>query len=234
MNKPDTKPHDPFDDFASNVLKFSPKGLWRTYLAVWRAGAPGEESLATAIATQNRTVILSPFQYITATFGLAAIAFWLVQGLTENEFGRPESLSFLDPDMIPLILWPLVFAFPLHFLLGAGRLSGSLVNGIWDGVWKIFQLLMYMLGHFIIFFMCVVIGVGLGGLFGGPMDAIIAAGIGLGGACFTVYPMLVRTMPETLGELYGANPGWAGFSAFALCMAMFAAYELITTGRLPD
>jgi hypothetical protein len=227
------KPQAAFDEFASQVLKFSPHGLWRTFVAVRNAGE-GDESLALAIATQDRTVILSPFQYLTGTLGLVVLLFWAIAGLVEGEFGKMESLSFLDPDMLPLLIWPFVFAIPLHFMLGAGRREGSMVDGIWDGIWKIYQLLMYMLGQFFIFFIFLSVGLVIGDIF--PSNLVIVVGIlfGLGGGLIIIYPLITKTMPQTLGKLYGVSSAWAGFSAFALCMTMFATHSLVTTGHLPE
>ena len=234
MTTPGTQAGSSFDEFASHVLNFNPKGLWLTFLAIARSSWSDDEALADAIVNPERTRILSPFKYISGTFAGMLILLWGIAGLVQGEFGEIEGFSFLSPEILPMIIWPLVFAIPLHFVLGAGRNSGSQVTGFADGIWKIYALYMYMLGHFVFFFVPLMIGIMVGDSLSPELSIAVALAGGALGAFGFLYPMLFRAMPGTLAALYGVGRGRALFSVVALFMAMFAAHSLITTGQWPE
>jgi hypothetical protein len=91
---------------------------------------------------------------------------------------------------------------------------------------------MYMLGHFMLFVLFVMLGVALTDL--GVAGFVAGIGLAFVGACFTLYPMILRTMPHTLARLYDVSEGRALFVSFMLLMMAVMAESLITTGRLPE
>jgi hypothetical protein len=223
----------PVDEFASDVLKLSPKGIWRTFLAVTKSSWENDDELAIAIASRDRTLILSPFKYIAGTWTLGFLTLWVIVGVSQGHFGEIESFSFLRPEMLPMLIWPFVFAVPLHFVLGGGRRPQSLVNGFSDGLWKIYQLYMYMLGHFMFFFLPLLSGLMIGEMISPRTSLVLGLATGGAGAFVVLYPLIFRAMPGTLAALYGVSRNRALFSAVGVLLAMFAMYSLITTGHLP-
>jgi hypothetical protein len=158
----------------------------------------------------------------------------MVQAILSGEFGEMEGFSFLHPDIVPLLIWPFVFAIPLHFVLGGGRSAESRVAGFTDGVWKIYQLYMYMLGHFMFFFLPLMLGVMIGENEPAGVSIAIALAATAVGAFLILYPMLFRAMPGTLAALYGIGRERALISVVGLGMAIFAAHSLITSGQFPE
>lgn len=215
------------DEFALDALKFSPKGVWKTFVVLFRSSWSDSRALADAIVEADRTQTLSPFKYIAGSWTVGFLVLWLAGGIIGGELGEYENFSFLNPEILPLLIWPFIFAIPLHFILGVGHRPESQVISFTDGISKIYKMYMYMLGHFMFFFVPVFFGVMID-------NAVIAFAVSAVGAVAILYPMVLRAMPGTLAALYGVSRDRALFSAIGLGMAIFCAHSLVVTGELPQ
>lgn len=234
METPTKTPPSTLEEMTSDALPFNPKGVWKTFLIIFKSSWSDPEALGIAIVSRDRTHFLSAFKYFIGSWGLGFLIIWVVLGLTFGEFSERESASLLDPAALPFIFWPLVFAIPLHFLLGGAHRPNSTVSGFWDGVLKIYQMYIYMLGQFIFFFVPLFLGLSIGDHISNNLGLIFGLGFGLASAVLFLYPMILRTMPGTLAHFYAISRDRALFTVVTLFMVIFPIHSLLTTGHLPE